>query len=71
MALLVASIDFGTTYSGWAYSSRTEYDGEPTKVYARQWQGGSLMSTKGEIPSNCFDIIDGDDQYSMTVKTSS
>ncbi|XP_052779004.1 heat shock 70 kDa protein 12A-like [Mya arenaria] len=37
--LLVAAIDFGTTYSSWAFSFRYDYDNDPTKVSAKQWQG--------------------------------
>ncbi|WAR26404.1 HS12B-like protein, partial [Mya arenaria] len=43
--LLVAAIDFGTTYSSWAFSFRFDYDSDPTKVSAKQWQGHE--STKG------------------------
>jgi len=49
MALFVASIDFGTTYSAWASSSRTEYVRDPTKILAKNWQGGSLISSKGKL----------------------
>ncbi|KAL3879594.1 hypothetical protein ACJMK2_031883 [Sinanodonta woodiana] len=44
--LLVAAIDFGTTYSGWAFSFKHEYETDPTKIGARQWQGGQLISMK-------------------------
>ncbi|XP_052779002.1 heat shock 70 kDa protein 12A-like isoform X2 [Mya arenaria] len=37
--LLVAAIDFGTTYSSWAFSFKHEYDSDPTQVSAKQWQG--------------------------------
>ncbi|XP_060575989.1 heat shock 70 kDa protein 12A-like isoform X2 [Ruditapes philippinarum] len=43
--MIVAAIDIGTTYSGWAYSTLTE----PEKIYANQaWfaDGGSLASLK-------------------------
>ncbi|XP_052778673.1 heat shock 70 kDa protein 12A-like [Mya arenaria] len=43
--LLVAAIDFGTTYSSWAFSFRYDYDSDPTKVSAKQWQGHE--SSKG------------------------
>ncbi|KAL3879863.1 hypothetical protein ACJMK2_032141 [Sinanodonta woodiana] len=44
--MLVAAIDFGTTYSGWAFSFKHEYDTDPTKIGARQWYGGQLVSMK-------------------------
>ncbi|XP_052778299.1 heat shock 70 kDa protein 12B-like [Mya arenaria] len=47
MSLLVASIDFGTTYSGWAFSFRHEFESDPTKVSAKNWSGGQLVSQKG------------------------
>ncbi|KAL3885516.1 hypothetical protein ACJMK2_025569 [Sinanodonta woodiana] len=40
--LLVAAIDFGTTFSGWACSFSHEYEKEPTKVYVKQWTKGYL-----------------------------
>ncbi|XP_060594200.1 heat shock 70 kDa protein 12A-like isoform X2 [Ruditapes philippinarum] len=46
-SLLVAAIDFGTTYSGWAFSFRHEFEREPTKVSAKNWSGGQLVSLKG------------------------
>ncbi|KAL3879866.1 hypothetical protein ACJMK2_032143 [Sinanodonta woodiana] len=42
----VAAIDFGTTYSGWAFSFKHEYDKDPTKIVLKQWYGGSLLSMK-------------------------
>ncbi|XP_052798615.1 heat shock 70 kDa protein 12A-like [Mya arenaria] len=43
--LLVAAIDFGTTYSSWAFSLLNEYESDPTQMSAKQWQGHD--STKG------------------------
>ena len=41
--LIVAAIDLGTTYSGWAYSTLNE----PDKVFANQaWFAGTLASLK-------------------------
>ncbi|KAK3600051.1 hypothetical protein CHS0354_012742 [Potamilus streckersoni] len=44
--LLVAAIDFGTTYSGWAFSFKHEYESEPTKVSGKNYYGGSHASMK-------------------------
>ncbi|WAR14042.1 HS12A-like protein [Mya arenaria] len=44
--LVVASIDFGTTYSGWAYSFRFEFEKDPTIVHAKTWHGGNFVSQK-------------------------
>ncbi|WAR27209.1 HS12B-like protein [Mya arenaria] len=44
--LLVAAIDFGTTYSGWSYSFKHDFELDPIKVTTRRWHGGQLMSMK-------------------------
>ncbi|KAK3100734.1 hypothetical protein FSP39_024387 [Pinctada imbricata] len=45
--VLVAAIDFGTTYSGYAFSFRTDFENDPTKIYANTtWESGSLQSLK-------------------------
>ncbi|XP_053376188.1 heat shock 70 kDa protein 12A-like [Mercenaria mercenaria] len=46
-SLVVVAIDFGTTYSGWAFSFRHDYERDPTKVSAKNWEGGTLVSQKG------------------------
>ncbi|KAK3607274.1 hypothetical protein CHS0354_002895 [Potamilus streckersoni] len=45
-SLLVAAIDFGTTYSGWAFSFKHEFEKEPEKVSAKNWTGGQLVTLK-------------------------
>lgn len=47
--LLVAAIDFGTTYSGYAFSMRDTYNTDPLKIHANQaWNAGGrqLLSLK-------------------------
>ncbi|KAL3878672.1 hypothetical protein ACJMK2_031003 [Sinanodonta woodiana] len=45
--VIVAAIDFGTTYSGYAFSFKHEYDKDPTKISTNQaWNSGSLVSFK-------------------------
>ncbi|XP_055997206.1 heat shock 70 kDa protein 12A-like isoform X2 [Ostrea edulis] len=47
--LFVAALDFGTTYSGYAFSSRSDYRENPMKMHANQaWNAGgsSLFSLK-------------------------
>ncbi|XP_052061588.1 heat shock 70 kDa protein 12A-like isoform X3 [Mytilus californianus] len=47
--LMVAAIDFGTTYSGYAYSLKGEYEKDKLNIHANQaWNSGgkSLMSLK-------------------------
>ena len=45
---LVAAIDFGTTYSGYAFSTREDFRAEPTRAYLKQWvdPASSMMSNK-------------------------
>ncbi|XP_060566321.1 heat shock 70 kDa protein 12A-like [Ruditapes philippinarum] len=46
--ILVAAIDFGTTFSSWGFSFKHEFDLEPTKITAKQWTGlQSAVSLKG------------------------
>lgn len=40
--LIVAAIDIGTLYSGYAFSCKTDW----TKIFMNRWQGGQLMSYK-------------------------
>lgn len=46
--LIVAAIDFGTTYSGYAFSFLHEYEKDPTKCSTFTWTAGSggLQSLK-------------------------
>jgi hypothetical protein len=44
--IVVGSIDFGTTYSGWAVMFSHEFESEPTKGFVRQWHSGSSIITE-------------------------
>ncbi|XP_069131145.1 heat shock 70 kDa protein 12B-like isoform X1 [Argopecten irradians] len=45
--LVVAAIDFGTTYSGYAFSFRDDYQKDPLKIQLnQQWNSGSVVSEK-------------------------
>lgn len=46
--LFVAAIDFGTTYSGYAFSSKDDWGKEPLKIITNNWNAGAknLLSTK-------------------------
>ncbi|XP_033742661.1 heat shock 70 kDa protein 12B-like [Pecten maximus] len=71
--LLVAAIDFGTTYSGYAFSFLHDYKRDPLKVSANNWTAGSgglislktptcvLFKTNGEFHSFGFEA---EDKYS-------
>lgn len=47
---LVAAIDFGTTYSGYAFLSRDEYNRNPMSVTAKMWSSPNYNSLK--TPTN-------------------
>nr|XP_022327057.1 myosin-10-like isoform X5 [Crassostrea virginica] len=44
--LFVASIDFGTTYSGYAFSSKDEWERDPMNIHKNVWNSSNLMSAK-------------------------
>ena len=44
--LLVAAIDFGTTFSGTAYCFKHEFESDPSNIHAKNWNNGSNISTK-------------------------
>ncbi|KAH3738013.1 hypothetical protein DPMN_044616 [Dreissena polymorpha] len=45
--LAVAAIDFGTTYSGYAFSFKSQFETDPLNIAAKTWAGGQLQSLKG------------------------
>ena len=45
-ALVVVGIDFGTTYSGYGYSFRDEYNKDHNKIYSNSdWKSGDGLVT--------------------------
>ena len=44
--MIVGAIDFGTAYSGWAFSFKHDFDKDPTKVSTKQWRSGSSLVTE-------------------------
>jgi len=44
--VIVTAIDFGTTFSGFAFSFRHEYERDPLKISANNWISGSSVSLK-------------------------
>jgi hypothetical protein len=50
--LFLAAIDFGTTYSGYAFSSRDDFKRDPLKIIANQaWNGGSQRHFSLKTPT--------------------
>ena len=49
--LIVAAIDFGTTYSGYAFSFKDDYKKDPTKISANNWVAGSRCLVSMKAPS--------------------
>ena len=58
-ALVVAAIDFGTTFSGWAYSFLHEYRSEPAKANVKQWNAGSGCLSTEKTPTCALISPDG------------
>lgn len=50
--MFCAAIDFGTTYSGYAFSSKDDFEKEPTKINTNVWAGSRLLSLKA--PTACL-----------------
>jgi hypothetical protein len=50
-SLVVVAIDFGTTYSGWAFSYKDDYERDPLKITAKAVRN-SAISLKGTILSS-------------------
>ncbi|XP_045215508.2 heat shock 70 kDa protein 12B-like [Mercenaria mercenaria] len=60
--LLVAAIDFGTTYSGWAFSFKHEFDRDPTKATTKNWSPGVGTLVTDKTPT-CI-LINPDHTFS-------
>ncbi|XP_021349338.1 heat shock 70 kDa protein 12A-like isoform X2 [Mizuhopecten yessoensis] len=74
--ILVAALDFGTTYSGYAFSSRLEYTKNPLNINTLVWQAGSgnLASLKTSTcvlfkPDESFDTFgfEAEDKYAKLI----
>jgi hypothetical protein len=57
-ALVVVAIDFGTTFSGYAYSLCEEYRKDQSKIYILTWQSGDGLQTY-KTPTTIFFDKDG------------
>ncbi|KAJ8298440.1 hypothetical protein KUTeg_024971 [Tegillarca granosa] len=49
--IMVAAIDFGTTYSGYAFAFRHDYESDPLKITGNQWLTGSQAGVSLKTPS--------------------
>ena len=50
--ILVAAIDFGTTFSGYAFSFKHDYQADPSKVSVNQnWVAGSMALVSLKAPT--------------------
>ncbi|KAL5012618.1 hypothetical protein ScPMuIL_011169 [Solemya velum] len=50
--ILVAAIDFGTTFSGYAFSLRSDYEKDPTNISVNQnWVAGSMSLVSLKAPT--------------------
>jgi hypothetical protein len=59
--LMVAAIDFGTTYSGYAFSTISNFKLDPLKIHANQaWNAGGRQLLSLKTPT-CL-LLDGQKQ---------
>jgi hypothetical protein len=50
--LMVAALDFGTTYSGYAFSMRSEFKTDPLKIHSNQtWNAGARALSSIKTPT--------------------
>jgi hypothetical protein len=49
--LLVAAIDFGTTFSGYAFSFRHDFEQDPTKIQVNSWNAGAANLISFKAPT--------------------
>lgn len=56
--LLVAAIDFGTAYSGYAFSLRSDYRLDPLKIEPNHWTGYSSQTMSPKAPSSVLLNLD-------------
>ncbi|XP_060582437.1 heat shock 70 kDa protein 12B-like [Ruditapes philippinarum] len=57
--LLVGAIDFGTTYSGWAFSLLHDFQVDPAKASVKQWHSGSGTLVTEKAPTCLLIKSDG------------
>jgi hypothetical protein len=63
--LFVAAIDFGTTYSGYSFSSRDDFKKDPQKLVANQaWNAGSQRHFSLKTPT-CLLLDDKEELISF------
>lgn len=68
---LVAAIDFGSTFSGYAFSTKFDYKVDPLKIVDKTWNtGGALLSNKTSTcilfqpdEQECWFGFDAEDKY--------
>lgn len=49
--LMSVALDFGTTYSGYAFSMRDDFEKDPMKIYANTWPSGGTALTSLKTPT--------------------
>jgi hypothetical protein len=57
--LLVGAIDFGTTYSGWAFSFLHDFQTDPIRASVKQWHSGSGILVTEKAPTCLLIKSDG------------
>lgn len=76
--IVVAAIDFGSTYSGYSFSLRNDFQKDPLKIYTNSWsfeQSGGISSKAPTTvllkPDQTFHSFgyDAEDKYAELYET--
>ena len=58
--IFVVALDFGTTFSGYAFNTRTDYHEDPLKIQTNQgWQAGGVPLMSWKTPTSILLNTDG------------
>ena len=58
---LVCAIDLGTTYSGYAYAEKSEYQDDPLKIMVPNWIDRSSVTISNKTPTTL--LLDKDQSF--------
>lgn len=60
-ALLVAAIDFGTTFSGYAFATRVDFEKDPSTIHVPSWSTPSRDLISFKTPTTV--LMDEDEEF--------
>ena len=56
----MGALDFGTTFSGWAYSFKHDFEADPTRAFVHNWIAESAMLVTEKTPTCALIAPDGE-----------